>query len=200
MLRVALTGGMATGKSYVAGKLRSAGFPVVDADVLAREAVAPGSAGLRAIVERFGPGVLGTGGALDRARLAAIVFADAEARLALEAIVHPIVRTGIDRFWTACPGGTAFAVADIPLLYETGRAGDFDAVIVAACPREMQLDRIVRRDGATREQAERRLAAQLPIEDKARRADYIIDTSTTLAATDAAVDQVVRALRARART
>lgn len=198
MLRVALTGGMATGKSYVAARLRAAGVPVVDADVLAREAVAPGSAGLKAVEGRFGGEVLNADGSLDRARLAERVFADPAARRALEAIVHPAVRAAIDAFWSDQPAATPFAVADIPLLFETGREADFDVVIVAACPPAMQIERIMRRDGATRDHAERRLAAQLPIEDKVRRADYVIDTSTTFAATDAAVDEMLRDLRAHA--
>jgi len=197
MLRVALTGGMATGKSYVAGRLRAAGVPVVDADVLARDAVAPGTPGFRAVVDRFGAGVVGADGSLDRARLAAIVFSDPDARRALESIVHPEVRARVDEFWKTRPEGTPLAVADIPLFYETDRAGEVDAVVVAACPREMQVDRIMQRDGASREQAERRLAAQLPIDEKVRRADYVVDTSTTFDATNAAVEEVLRALRAR---
>jgi dephospho-CoA kinase len=198
MLRAALTGGIATGKSYVVQRLRQAGVPVVDADVLAREVVAPGTPGLRAVAERFGPAVLDAAGALNRPALAAIVFADPEARRELEAIVHPAVRSGIDEFLAGLPPATAFAVADIPLLFETGRAGDFDAIVVAACPPAMQIERVMARDGATREQAEQRLTAQWPIDDKVRRADYVIDTSTSFDATDAAVDEVIAALRARA--
>ena len=197
MLRVGLTGGIATGKSYVARRLQAAGIPVVDADLLARAAVAPGTPGFRAVVARFGPGVVDGAGRLDRARLAEIVFSDAGARRALEAIVHPQVRAAIDDFWAALPADTPFAVADIPLLFETGRPGDFDAVIVASCPQDMQIERIMQRDGATRAQAERRLAAQWPIDAKVRSADYVIDTSSTFEATDAAVDAVIRALRAR---
>ena len=199
MLRVALTGGIATGKSYVARRLRAAGVPVVDADLLAHEAVAPGTPGLGAIARRFGAGVLAADGALDRARLADIVFRDPAARRDLEAIVHPVVREGIDRFFDGLPAGTPVAVADIPLLFETGRAAEYDAVVVAACPAGMQVSRIVARDGASREQALRRVAAQLPIDDKVRRADYVIDTSGSYADTDAAVDHVLTALQDRAR-
>jgi len=198
MLRVALTGGIATGKSHIAALMREHGVPVVDADVLAREAVAPGSAGLRAVVERFGAEVLLPDGSLDRARLADIVFGDRDLRLALEGIVHPIVRSGIDRFWRDLPSHTPFAVADIPLLYETGRPEDFDAVVVAACPAPMQVQRIIGRDSVSRARAEARLAAQLPIDEKRRRADYVIDTSTTFEATGRQVDEVVRALASRA--
>jgi dephospho-CoA kinase len=198
MLRVALTGGIATGKSYVARRMRAAGVPVADADVLARDAVAPGTPGLRAVAERFGGSVVGSDGALDRMRLADLVFRDPAARRDLEAIVHPVVRAALDRFFLELPASTPFAVADIPLLFETERVSDFDAVVVAACPADVQVARIIARDGATREQAERRLAAQLPIADKVRRADYVIDTSGSYSATDAGVDEVLDALRARA--
>lgn len=197
MLRVALTGGIATGKSYVARRMREAGVPVVDADVLAREAVAPGTPGLTAITERFGAGILGPDGSLDRARLAGIVFADAGARRDLEAIVHPAVRAAIDRFYEGLPASTPFAVADIPLLFETDRARDFDTVVVAACPPDVQLARIVARDGTSREQGRQRMAAQLPITEKVHRADYVIDTAGSFSATDAAVDRVLEALRDR---
>lgn len=198
MLRVALTGGIATGKSYVARRMRAAGVPVVDADVLAREAVAPGTPGLKAIAERFGDGVLGHDGPLDRARLASIVFSDPGARQALEAIVHPAVRAAIDRFYESLPRNTPFAVADIPLLFETNRGEAFDIIVVAACPPEMQVARVVARDGVSREEALQRLAAQLPIAEKVGRADYVIDTSGSFAATDAAVDAVLAALHDRA--
>lgn len=198
MLRVALTGGIATGKSYVARRMRAAGVPVVDADVLAREVVAPGTPGLEAIVARFGAGVLGADGTLDRARLADIVFRDPAARRDLEAIVHPAVRAAIDRFFEALLPSTPFGVADIPLLFETDRAGEFDAVVVAACAPDLQITRVIARDGASREQALQRLAAQLPIAEKVRRADYVIDTSGPFGATDAAVDELLAALRDRA--
>jgi dephospho-CoA kinase len=197
MLRVALTGGIATGKSYVARRLRAAGVPVVDADVLARAAVAPGTPGLAAIGERFGPGVILADGTLDRKALAAAVFTDEAARHDLEAIVHPVVRASIDDFMRTLPSDTPMAVADIPLLYEAGRERDFDAVIVAACPRDVQLARVMARDGATREEAERRIAAQWPIGEKERRADFVIDTNRPYAETDRAVDLVVESLARR---
>jgi dephospho-CoA kinase len=198
MLRVALTGGIGTGKSYVAARLATAGVPVVDADRLAREAVAPGTPALAAIAARFGPAVLDERGALRRDGLAAIVFADARAREDLEAIVHPAVRRAIDRFFAALPPETPFAVADIPLLFETGRAADFDAVIVAGCPPEMQVSRVMARDGATEAQVRRRMAAQLPIADKVARADYVVDTSGSFADTDAGVDRLLVDLGLRA--
>jgi dephospho-CoA kinase len=194
MLKVALTGGIATGKSYVAARFRDAGVPVVDSDVLAREAVAPGTEGLAAVVERFGPGVLSVEGALDRARLADIVFRDAAARRDLEAIVHPYVRRRIAEFFDGLPPGTPWAVADIPLLFETGRQKEFDLVVVAACTRDRQLERLVRRDRLTREAAEQRLAAQLPIEEKVRRADFVIRTDGAYDETNAQVAQLLAQL------
>ena len=195
MRRIGLTGGIATGKSYVVRRLRHAGVPVVDADVLAREAVAPGSGGLAAVVARFGEGVLTADGELDRPRLGALVFADADARRDLEAIIHPLVRRGIADFFEQQPSDTPFAVADIPLLYETGREIDFDVVIVAACPPEMQLERLMARNGLSRDEAAQRMAAQMPIGEKTERADHVIDTSGTYDETRAQVARVLRELR-----
>jgi len=194
MRRVALTGGIGTGKTYVASRLRQAGVPVVDADVVAREVVAPGTAGLAAVVARFGAEMLAPDGSLNRPALGAVVFADPAARRALEAIVHPAVRQRIAAFLAAVPMATPFAVADIPLLFESGRAGDFDVVVVAACPPEQQVTRVMARDGLSREQAEARLAAQWPIAEKVSRADHVIDTSATFADTDRAVDALIAQL------
>lgn len=195
MRRLALTGGIATGKSYVASRLREAGVPVVDADLLARAAVAPGSAGLAAVVERFGEDVLTAEGRVDRARLAAIVFRDAAARRDLEAIIHPYVRREIVDFFERLPPAVPFAVADIPLLFETGREREFDAVIVAACDPDIQLARVMARDATSREDAERRIAAQLPIAEKLARADHVIRTDGSHAETDAQVRRLVDELR-----
>ena len=198
MLRVVLTGGIGTGKSYVAERFRAAGVPVVDADHLARDVVAPGTAALAAIADRFGPDVIGKDGALRRTELAALVFADPPARRDLEAIVHPAVRRDIDAFFAALPPGTPFGVADIPLLFETARAADFDVVVVAACPPEMQVARVMARDGTTEAAVRQRMAAQWPIEEKVLRANYVVDTSGSFRETDAAVASVLEALRGRA--
>ena len=194
MLRVALTGGIATGKSYVADLLGARGVPVIDADVAAREVVRPGGHALAAIVARFGTAVLAPDGSLDRAALAAQVFADAGARQALEAIVHPAVYEAIGAWLQALEarGGTPFAVADIPLLFETGHATDFDAVVVTACPPDEQIRRVIARDGATAEEARRRLAAQWPIAEKVRRADVVIDTSASYDHTERQVEALCR--------
>jgi dephospho-CoA kinase len=200
MLRVALTGGIGTGKSYVAKRLAANGVPVVDADRLAREIVAPGTPGLTTVVERFGHDVLAEDGSLRRQALASLVFADPKARHDLEAIIHPAVRRSIEDFFAALPPDTGIAVADIPLLYETNRAADFDAVIVAACPPAMQLARVMARDGVSEASARRRIAAQLPIDEKVRQADYVIDTSGTFEQTDEETARVLAALRGRAGT
>jgi dephospho-CoA kinase len=193
--RIGLTGGIATGKSHVVTKLREHGVPVVDADVLSHESVAAGSPGLAAVASRFGPTILRADGTLDRARLGAIVFRDPEARRDLEAIVHPFVRQGIEAFFVALPVSEPFAVADVPLLYETGRQDRFDGVIVVACTPETQLERIMARDDLIREDAERRIASQWPIAEKVKRADYVVRTDGTNADTDAQVLELVKRLR-----
>jgi dephospho-CoA kinase len=199
---VALTGGIATGKTYVRARFEALGIPTIDADVLARDVVAPGRPALAAIAGRFGTAVLRADGALDRAALARVVFAQPAARRDLERIVHPAVYDAI-RAWLAeveAGGRAELAIADIPLLYETGREGDFDAVVVTACDPEVQVQRAVARDGTTPEQARQRLAAQWPIADKTARADFVIDTGRTFEDTDRQVDDVLEALRKRART
>jgi len=194
VLRIALTGGIATGKSYVARRLAEAGIPIVDADRIARDLVVAGTPTLAAIRDRFGPGVLRDDGALDRQRLGEIVFRDPVARYDLEAITHPAIRAAIDAFFEQLPSETRCALADIPLLYETGRESAFDRVIVVACTPMLQLQRVMARDRLTREQAQQRLMAQLPIEEKARRADYVVRTGGTFEETDAQVEEVRRAL------
>ena len=174
--RIGLTGGIATGKSYVAGKIKEAGVPIVDADVLAREVVAAGTPGLAAVRKRFGPDAVRRDGTMDRVRIAQIVFKDKRARLDLEAIIHPAVQRAIDDFFAQLPKRTPFAVADVPLLFETKREGQFQEVVVVACPREMQLARLMERNKLSREDAERRLGAQLPIDQKVKKATHVIRT------------------------
>lgn len=200
MLRIALTGGIATGKSYVARRLRSLGVPVVDADALARQVVEPGMPALAAIRTRFGDGVIQPDGTLDRKALADIVFRDPAARRTLEAITHPEVRGAIEAFFAALPGETPMAGADIPLLFETGRERDFHVVLVAACPPDVQLQRVMARDEASRDDAARRIAAQLPIDDKVKRADHVIWTTGTYEETDRQVSRIVDVLREEAAT
>ncbi len=195
-LRVALTGGIATGKSYCAARFAELGAPVIDADVLARDAVAPGTPGLEAIRARFGAAVLHPDGTLNRLALAQVIFSDAAARADLEAIVHPAVYAGINDWFTTLSAGqaAAAAIASIPLLYETGRAVDFDRVIVAACPRATQAARLMARDRISQDEADARIDAQWPIDRKVMLADHVIDTSGTFEATDRQVEAVWRTL------
>jgi dephospho-CoA kinase len=189
MTRVALTGGIATGKSYVRERFEALGVPAIDADRLAREAIAPGTPGLAAVVARFGPGVLDASRQVNRAALGAIVFSDESARQDLEAIVHPVVRRAIDDWFRSLEPSTPFAVAEIPLLYENSREREFSAVIVAACEPAQQVERLRARgldDAATRQ----RIASQLPIEEKVRRADYVVKTGGSYADTEAQVRAV----------
>lgn len=197
MLRVALTGGIATGKSHCAARFAAKGVPIIDADLLAREVVRPGTPGLAAIVQRFGAEVLRADGALDRPRLAAKIFSDDAGRRDLEAIVHPAVYEAIQGWLRRAEiAGAPLAIADIPLLYETGHQRDFERVIVAACAPGTQLARLVARNGLSDEEARRRIAAQMPIEEKVKRADYVIRTDGTFEETDRQVDDIIRALSA----
>jgi len=196
VLKIALTGGIATGKSHVLRHLAARGVPTIDADLLAREVVEPSSPALAAIVQRFGPDVLDADGALNRRALGDRVFADADARRDLEAIIHPAVYAAI-REWLARLEADArhhVAIADIPLLYETQHEADFDRVIVTRCSPDQQLARLLARDGMTKAEARQRLAAQWPIDEKAARADYVIDTSGTFDDTNQQVDRVFEQL------
>ena len=194
MIQAALTGGIATGKSYCLARLQALGCPTIDADRLARLAVAAGSPGLAAVVERFGAAVLQDDGALDRSALARIVFADRTARADLEAIIHPDVYRRIREWFANLPPGSRVAIADIPLLFETGHEHDFDCVIVAACSPEEQLRRLVDRDGLSDQDARARIDAQWPIDEKVERADYVIRTDRGFADTDLAIQRVYEQL------
>jgi dephospho-CoA kinase len=194
MRRVALTGGIATGKSHVRAELERLGALTIDADVLAREAVAVGTPGLAAVVARFGRDIVDAAGALDRRRLAALVFSDPAARRDLEAIVHPIVRVRTDAWFETVDPRNAFAVADIPLLYETGREHEFDEVILTACDPQTQVRRVMSRDSITEQEARQRIAAQLPTEEKVRRADHVITTDGSFDETNSQVRRVFTAL------
>jgi dephospho-CoA kinase len=194
--RVALTGGIATGKSHVRARFESLGIPTVDADMLARDAVAPGTAGLAAVVRRFGTDVCDADGALNRRKVGAIVFHDPDARRDLEKIVHPYVREMTERWFASLdPERVPFAVADIPLLFEGQREGDFDTVIVTACQPATQLRRLMERDRLTEAEARQRIAVQWPLEKKIANADYVIRTDGTFDETDRQVDAVVSRLR-----
>jgi dephospho-CoA kinase len=177
-MRVGLTGGVASGKSTVAAVLRDLGALVIDADQLAREVVEPGTPGLAAVVEAFGPEVLTEDGRLDRPALGARVFADEDARRRLEQIVHPLVRARAAELEAAAVPGT-LVVHDIPLLTETGQAGAFDAVLVVDVPVATQVERMVRDRGWSREDAQARVAAQASREERRAVATYVIDNTGT---------------------
>jgi dephospho-CoA kinase len=178
MLRVGLTGGIASGKSTVANELARRGAVIIDADELAREVVEPGTPGLAAVVRRFGEGVL-RDERLDRAALARIVFADPQARRDLEKIIHPEVRRRAAEREGALPH-TAVVVHVIPLLVETGRESDFDLCVVVDVDRQTQLARLMARGPMSREEAESRIAAQATRELRLAAADIVIPNVGTL--------------------
>ena len=194
MKRVALTGGIATGKSHVRADFERLGVPTIDADRLARDAVAEGSPGLKAVINRFGRGVLDDTGALDRRKLGSIVFQDPVARRDLEDIIHPAVRSAIDAWFESISDSAPVAIADIPLLFETGRQGEFDLVIVTACNPLTQIKRVMARDDVSEAEARARVAAQLPIEEKVRRADHVINTDGSFEETNRQVRSVYEVL------
>lgn len=176
MVRAALTGGIATGKSFCLAAFAALGAATIDADLLAREVVAPGSPGLSRVTARFGSSIVRPDGTLDRAALGRIVFTDRAARADLEAIIPPAVYSRI-REWSAnLPAGTRIAIADIPLLFETGQEHQFDTVIVCACEPAEQIRRIQVRDRLSEAEARDRLNAQWPIAEKVMRADHVIRT------------------------
>jgi dephospho-CoA kinase len=202
VLRVALTGGIATGKSYCRKRFAALGAPVIDSDVLARTAVAPGSRGLEAVVQRFGRDLLRPDGSLDRPTLARLVFADDDARSDLEALIHPFVYRAIEDWFAdqerdADRLGAArlVAIADVPLLYETGQAKRFDRVVVVACSPDVQRARLSSRNGLSSAEIDQRLRAQMPIQEKRARADHVIDTEGSFAETDRQVSDVWRTLQ-----
>jgi dephospho-CoA kinase len=195
MLKVALTGGIATGKSYVLDRFRQHGVPCLDADELAHGAMAPGTEAAAAIAARFGSEMLAADGSVDRRKLGPVVFADVSARRELEAIVHPAVyraiAAGIRAF--ELMGDGPFALVDVPLLFETGADKTFDKIIVTTCAPDTQIARLIAR-GLTEDAARQRLAAQWPADKKTARADFVINTDGTFEDTNHQVEDVFRAL------
>lgn len=175
---IGLTGGIASGKSTVARRLVELGATLVDADVLAREVVEPGQPALAEIAEAFGPAVLTEVGSLDRTVLGELVFADASARARLEAITHPrIGELTTTRVTAALAEGAPLVVVDIPLLFEKHREGGFDGVLLVWCDAATQLHRLMARDGISETQARSRLEAQMSLDEKRRRATWLIDNN-----------------------
>lgn len=179
MLKVGLTGSIAVGKSYVCSVFRELGAFVIDADQIARDVVARGTPGLRSIVEEFGDEVIARDGSLDRKKLAEIVFNDEEKRLRLNAIVHPLVINEQDRILSEieATGRSAIVIVEAALMIESGGFRRFDRLIVVWCRPEIQIQRLMSRDGLTSDEAEKRIAAQMPQSEKMRYADFLIDTS-----------------------
>jgi dephospho-CoA kinase len=188
VLRVGLTGGIGSGKSTVATLLASRGAVVVDADRIAREVVEPGTPGLAAVVAAFGPGVLAPDGSLDRPALAAVVFADPQARARLDGIVHPLVRRRAGELIAGLPDD-AVVVHDVPLLVETGQAGGYDLVVVVETDQETRVARLVGR-GLTAADARARIAAQATDEQRRAVADVVLDNSGTPEELAAQVDRL----------
>jgi dephospho-CoA kinase len=193
MRYVGLTGGIGSGKSTVARLLAERGAVVLDADALARDAVAPGTPGFDAVVARFGSGFVTAEGALDRAALAALVFNDPDERAALEAIIHPIVGLGIAQGLAAHTGTDDVVVLDSPLLIETGAHHDCDVLVVVTAPDEVRVDRLVAR-GMDPQDVRARIRAQLPLADKAALADVVVDNAGSLEALTEQVDRLWRDL------
>jgi dephospho-CoA kinase len=193
---VGLTGGIASGKSTFAAALRARGVPVVDADALAKVAVAPGSAALEEIARAFGRSVLGPDGALDRKKMAALVFSDPDARRRLEGITHPAVRRAMaEETRRLGDAGHALAFYDTPLLYEVGLERVLDCVVVVWAPAAVQRARLVARDGLSPAEADARIAAQLPIDEKAARADVVVENVGDPADLGPKADRLLAALR-----
>lgn len=190
-----LTGGIGSGKSTVAARFRARGVPVIDADVLAREVVARGTPGLGEIVAAFGDQVLDAGGELDRAKLAEIVFHDDAARRQLNAITHPRVRElAVARVQELEARGEPLACYEVPLLVETGLGEALRPLVVVFVDEATQIARTVARDGSSPEHARARIAAQMPLSEKAKLADHVIDNSGPIAATLARADHVIDAI------
>lgn len=195
-MRVGLTGGIASGKSTVSAILAELGAVVIDADVLAREVVERGTPGLAAVVEAFGTELLTPAGDLDRPAMGRLVFNDADKRRLLESIVHPLV---FERYaeLEAAAGATDVVIHDIPLLAESGRASEFDEVVVVDAPEELQVERMLRDRGWTRADARSRIASQASRADRLAFATYVVDNTGTLDALRAQVEEIYRQLTAR---
>lgn len=199
MLRVALTGGIASGKSTVAAMLRERGCAVLDADTLGHELLKPGQAAYDEVVRAFGNGILAADGSVDRGKLGAIVFADSDWRARLERILHPRIIEAAVKWFSATgdprrPGARELAFLEATLVYEVGYKPHFDRVVVCWCRREQQIERLQQR-GLSPEDAERRIAAQMPLDEKRRLADDVIDCSRSIEETARQVDDLLARLK-----
>lgn len=188
--RIGLTGGIASGKSTVAGMFAAYGVPVIDTDVIARDVVGPGSPALEEIANEFGPGVLRDDGQLDRAAMRRIAFSSDERRRRLEAIVHPRIREQT-KARSAAAGGP-YQLVVVPLLAESPMRHEMDRILVVDIPEAMQLERLLARDAGDRAQAERMIAAQASRDSRLAIADDVVDNSGDLSATRRQVDDLHR--------
>ena len=198
MLRVGLTGSIAVGKSFVLGVLAELGCRVLDADKTARDVVERGTPGLQAVIDAFGRTILNEDGTLDRAKLASVVFADEQKRLQLNSLLHPFIIETQDeqmRQWER-ESPERIAIVDAALMIESGGHCRFDKLIVVHCRPEVQLERLMSRDGLSRAEAERRIAAQMPQDDKKKYADFLIDTSDGFDSARTQTEEVFAALQA----
>ena len=192
MLWIGLTGGIASGKSTVSALLRARGFAVVDADHLARLAIAPGSPGFNELTREFGTEVLNPDGTLDRKKLGALVFANPSRLAKLESIIHPRVRAlATEKRAALEASGARAAFYDVPLLFEKKMEQLFDRVVVVSCRPETQLKRLLERDRLKPHEAEQRLRAQLPMSEKTSRADLIVENEGTLEDLERAVERLI---------
>ena len=193
---IGLTGGIACGKSTVSAMLVKHNALLVDADQVARDVVEPGEPALLQIAEEFGSNVLNSDGSLNRKQLGAIVFSDSDKLRQLEQITHPAIRArmlhSIELYKQQQP--EALIVADIPLLYETNQVHLYEGILVVYIPRELQIERLMNRNKISKEEAEARIALQMDIEEKKRRADWVIDNSSTLESTEQQVVSLIKRL------
>lgn len=195
-MKIGLTGSIACGKSTVSAYLRELGHAVVDADAISHSLTAPGGAALGAIREAFGDGVF-DGNVLNRRALGSIVFSSEEKRGALNAILHPMIISSIHAQLSEHDSPDSLVFGDIPLLYECSMAHMFDQVWVVSVPRDVQVDRICMRDGLSREEAVRRIDAQMPLEEKLALADAVIDTNGPIENTRRQIDTLIQSIFSR---
>ncbi len=192
---IGLTGGIATGKSTVANLFQKKGIPVIDADVIAHRALVASSPVFAELIATFGQNIVGSDGNIDRKLLGQKIFQDSKARLRLDSIVHPFVRNQVAiEKQKLIQNGTPMAIYDIPLLFEKKMQGDFDLVVVVSCDLKIQKDRLMKRNSLSSQEANQRMAAQLPLSEKTKRADHVIDNSGTLVDLEKQVDTFLKSV------
>ena len=197
MILVGLTGGIGSGKSTAAGMFKDEGADIIDFDLLARTVVEPGKPAWRKIVEYFGPNFLNPDGSINRAALGKVIFSEDTSRKALEDFVHPMILKERDRLVEKIrnKNPSSVVIVDFPLLFELGMDRDFDKTVLVYAPSDVQIKRVMQRDGLSKEEVEKRLKAQMPIDEKRRLSDYIIDAETTFAVMRHQVKGILYSLR-----